>query len=146
MDKIDYELMKYLEKDARISIKELSKKVNLSQPAVSVRIKKLEESGCIRGYLTLIDPKIINKNLTCICLISSKNKITEQSFFDFVKKCPDIDECHCITGYYEFSLKISTESSFTLGVLLDTLRKKFGFKSVTYPIVKSIKGCMDNSL
>lgn len=139
MDKIDYEILKHLEKNARISIKELSKKVNLSQPAVSVRMKRLEETGCIRGYLTLIDPKTINKNLICICLLSSKNKIIEQSFFDFVNQCEDIDECHCVTGYYEFSLKISTESSFTLGVLLDTLRKKFGFKSVTYPIVKSIK-------
>ena len=97
MDKIDYEIMKHLEKNARISIKELSKKVNLSQPAVSVRMKKLEETGCIKGYLTLIDPKTINKNLICICLLSSKNKIIDQSFFDFVNQCEDIDECHCVT-------------------------------------------------
>lgn len=140
MDEIDREIINLLRKNARISIKEISREINLSQPSVSIRLKRLEKNNSIEGYFTSIDPKILNKNIVCVCFLSSKNDISESDFFDYVDSNPDIDECHYITGDGEFFMKISTESSLKLGELLDYLRKKYGFKTKTSQVVKSIKG------
>ena len=140
MDEIDYEILNLLRKNARISIKEISNTIKLSQPSVSVRLKKLEKNNVIKGYFTSIDPQVLNKNIICICLLYSKNNLDEKNFFDYVLNNENINECHCITGNKEFFMKISTSSSEELGNILDFLRKNFGLKTSTYQIVKSIKG------
>ena len=55
MDTIDNQILELLRRDARISVRELAKRVGLSPAPVSRRIDKLEKSGVIRGYVTLID-------------------------------------------------------------------------------------------
>jgi len=55
MDAIDQQILELLRHDARISVREIAKRVGLSPAPVSRRIDKLEKSGVIRGYVTLID-------------------------------------------------------------------------------------------
>ena len=55
MDRIDNQILELLRRDARISVREIAKRVGLSPAPVSRRIDKLEKSGVIRGYVTLID-------------------------------------------------------------------------------------------
>lgn len=56
LDYVDKEILNMLQRDARISIKEIAAKVFLSSPAVSSRISRLEEQGYIEGYHAVLNP------------------------------------------------------------------------------------------
>lgn len=125
LDNIDLNILKELTKDARIPISTISTRVNLSIPAVSERIKKLEKGGFIEGYTVILSPKKFDKTLICFSFISLKHSEADlKSFIEFVESNPDIMECHLITGEYEYILKIATHGPESLGSLLNSLRSK----------------------
>ncbi|MCK9443938.1 MAG: Lrp/AsnC family transcriptional regulator [Tissierellaceae bacterium] len=103
----------------------ISTKVNLSIPAVSERIKKLEKGGYIDKYTAILNPKKFNKNLTCFTFITLRyDKGKLEDFINLVKAEPDILECHSITGEYEYLLKIATDGPESLEKLLSNIRAK----------------------
>lgn len=125
LDEIDFGILEKLSKNARISISDISKEINLSVPAVSERIKKLEVNGFIENYTTVLNVKKFNKNLVCYTHLSLK--YSEGGFEKFkrlIRLEPDILECHQITGEYEYILKIITDSSESLANLLERLRSE----------------------
>jgi len=126
IDDIDTSILKELSEDARAPLSIISKKVNLSIPAVSERIKKLEKNGYIDKYTIILEPKKFNKNLTCYCFLTLKydEKVAVQDFSRLVRSEPDILECHTITGDYEFLLKIVTDGTDNLEKLLSKIRKE----------------------
>ena len=66
MDLIDIKILEVLQENARVSISDLSKKVNLSLSAVSERLKKLENSKIISKYTVILEPKLMDKHRTGI--------------------------------------------------------------------------------
>ena len=70
LDSIDVKILEVLQSNARISVSELSKKVNLSLSAVSERLKKLENGGVIEAYTTIIKPASMEKELSVLMLVS----------------------------------------------------------------------------
>lgn len=125
IDEIDLEIIKILQQDARVALSYISKQVNLSVPAVSERIKKLEGKGYIRKYTALLEAKKFDKNLTCFCFVTlNYMEKNIEIFKEIVKKEPDIIECHCITGKYEYLLKIMTKDTETLEKLLNLIREE----------------------
>lgn len=125
IDDIDLSILRELSKDARAPVSTISTKVNLSIPAVSERIKKLEKAGYINKYTTVLNPKMFNKNLTCFSLITLRYEEGKlDDFLEFVRTEPDIMECHLIAGEYEYLLKIITDGPESLGKLLSSIRMK----------------------
>lgn len=125
IDEIDLKIIIELSNNSRVPLSTISKHVNLSIPAISERIKKLEKNGYIEKYSTQLNPKKFNKNIICFSMLTLRYDEQElDSFFDFVKKEKDILECHLITGEYEYLLKIITDAPETLEKLLSSLRKK----------------------
>lgn len=125
LDSIDLNILRELAEDARVALSVISTRVNLSIPAVGERIKKLENGGYIEKYTVILNPEKFNKTLTCFTFISLRYSEAElESFKEFVQSNPEIMECHLITGEYEYILKIVTDSSHSLGDLLDSLRKR----------------------
>ena len=70
LDDLDLELLKRLQNDASVSKADLGRQLNLSQPAVHHRIKRLEERGFIRCYVALLDRALLDLDLTCFVQIS----------------------------------------------------------------------------
>lgn len=125
LDNIDLNILKELTKDARMPISTISTRVNLSIPAISERIKKLEKGGFIEGYTAILNLKKFGKTLTCFSFISLKHSEADlKTFMEFVETNEDIMECHLITGEYEYILKIVTQGPESLGILLNNLRSK----------------------
>ncbi len=125
LDEIDLSILNELSDDARMAISEISKKVNLSIPAVSERIKKLELNGYIEKYTTILDEKKFNKDLLCYTHLSLKySEGGVEKFKEIILSEPDVLECNQITGEYEYILKIITDSSDTLAELLEKLRSQ----------------------
>lgn len=125
IDDIDLNILKELSRNSRIPLSIISSRVNLSIPAISERIKKLEKNGYIEKYTLILNPKKFNKNLTCFTFVTLRYDEEQlESFIDFVRSEPDIVECNLITGEYEYILKIVTDDSESLGELLSELRIK----------------------
>ena len=108
LDATDKQLLQYLQDDSKQTNKELSNKLNLSVTAVYERIKKLERSGVISKYVSLIDKKKVDKAFVTFCSI----KLVQHSkdyVIDFEKEVANLDEvleCYHISGDYDYLLKV----------------------------------------
>ena len=111
LDQKDLAILKLLQDNARITVKEISDKVNLSTTPVYERIKWMEETGVIKQYATLIDPAKLNKKLMVIVYVSLKqhNKIAGSKFVRAINEMNEVLECYSISGEFDFMLKILVE-------------------------------------
>ncbi|QOS80619.1 Lrp/AsnC family transcriptional regulator [Paenibacillus sp. JNUCC31] len=107
MDQIDTNILFHLQNQARLSMTELGKLVGLSQPAVTERVKRLEESGVIEEYRTIISPQKIGKSSTSYLLFRTRDC---HAFLDFCCSSPEVVECHRVSGEHNYLLKIMTDS------------------------------------
>jgi len=111
LDQKDLAILKLLQYNARITVKEISDKVNLSTTPVYERIKWMEETGVIKRYATLIDPAKLNRRLMVIAYVSLKqhNKTAGSKFVKTINEMNEVLECYSISGEFDFMLKIVVE-------------------------------------
>lgn len=137
MDLIDIKILEVLQDNARVSISELSKKVNLSLSAVSERLKKLEHSNIISKYTVILEPKLMGKDLSVIISIGLESTSDTQAFLDFVQTEPEILECHYITGEYDYMLKVTTTNTHTLEMIMNRIKSFNGIKRTQTNVILS---------
>lgn len=116
MDKIDTKILRQLQLNAKISMKELAKNVHLSSPAVIERVKKLEEQGSIEGYTTKVNLKKMDRSIQAIILFKS---IDCKSLSNFCNAHPDVLECYRVAGEISYIVKLATYSVETLEQFID---------------------------
>ena len=111
LDQKDLAILKLLQHNARITVKEISDKVNLSTTPVYERIKWMEETGVIKQYATLVDPAKLNKHLMVIVYVSLKqhNKTAGSKFVKAINEMSEVLECYSISGEFDFMLKVLVE-------------------------------------
>lgn len=140
MDIIDVKILEVLQGNSRVSISELSKKVNLSLSAVSERLKKLESSNVIEKYTVILNSQALDKELSVIMNISLENPHLTSDFLEFVRAEDEILECHYVTGEYDYVLKITTRNTATLENLMNRIKGISGIKRTqTNVILSSVK-------
>ena len=111
LDNKDLAILRLLQENARITVKEISDKVHLSTTPVHERIKRLEESGVIKQYATLLDYTKVKKGLMVICYVSLKqhSKNAGDKFIKTINELEEVIECYNISGEFDFMLKVVTE-------------------------------------
>ena len=111
LDKMDVAILKLLQKNARMTVKEMSEQIHLSTTPIHERIKRLEQSGVIKQYAALLNHTKVRKGLMVICYISLKqhSKNAGVSFIKSIQAMPEIVECFNISGEFDFMLKIVAE-------------------------------------
>ncbi len=111
LDKKDMAILKLLQENARITVKEISQKIHLSTTPVHERIKRMEESGVIKQYVTLLDHSKVKKGLTVICYVSLKehSKNAGNKFIKTIHELNEVTECYNISGEFDFMLKVICE-------------------------------------
>jgi len=97
VDEADWQILEELQQDARLSFSEIARRVNLSQPTVAERVRRLEEMGIITGYHACIDTSAIGLP------VSAYIRLTVPSYAvskvdEIIKGNGSIEECHRITG------------------------------------------------
>ena len=120
IDDTDIKILKELQQDSRLSIRELSKRVNLSPPSVAERIRKLEDSGIIEGYTIKINETALGLNLQCIIQIDLKNSEFEK-FKDFIYNHPRVNFCYRIAGHSCILVKLSAKSILEIEEFVDSV-------------------------
>ncbi len=111
IDEKDLQLLKLLQENAKLTVKELAQEISLSLSPAYERIKRLEQEGYIRKYAAILDAEKLNRGFMVLCQI--KLKIHDKSVgHDFVKEILKIDEvveCFNISGDYDFFLKVQAK-------------------------------------
>ena len=108
IDAYDIAILREVQQNAKITVKELSEKVNLSPTPVFERLKKLEKEGYIAGYHARLNPKLLGLNLTVMCYVSLRyhQKDLIEIFMREVVRFPEVRECFHIAGMYDFLLRV----------------------------------------
>jgi Lrp/AsnC family transcriptional regulator, leucine-responsive regulatory protein len=118
LDDTDRKIIGELLADGRVSLAELGRRVNLSPPAVTERVKRLERNGVLTGYTAEIDLRKLGYPLTAIVRIKpSPGQLPRIP--ELAEQIPEVSECHRITGEDCFYLKIHLRSIDELSGLLD---------------------------
>ena len=137
IDIIDVKILDVLQKNARVSISELSKQVNLSLSAVSERLKKLESSDVIEQYTTIINPAAMNKDLSVLMLVRLENSSRPTDILAFAERTEEILECHHITGEFDYALKIVTKNTSSLEALMTKIKGIEGVRHTSTNVILS---------
>lgn len=108
LDATDLAILRELQKQARITVKELAAKVNLSPTPVHERMRRLERSGIIRQYVALLDRAKLGRGLMVICYLSLRqhNKEAGSRFIASILDMNEVQECLTISGEFDFMLKV----------------------------------------
>lgn len=112
LDAKDISILKILQQNARATNAEISKQVHLSTSPTFDRIKRLEQHGFIKQYVTLVDNAKVNRGLMAICYVSLKehNKVAGSKFIKSILAMPEVIECYSISGEFDFMLKVVGEN------------------------------------
>lgn len=137
LDEIDVKILDLLQKHGRTRRNDLAEKVGLSLPAVSERLRKLEESGIISGYFAKVDHKQLGKDITAFVVVTVDSSKHFNAFIDHVDNTDDILECHAITGEGTHIVKVRTENTASLEKLLAKIQSWQGVVKTTTSLVLS---------
>jgi len=108
MDQIDRRILRVLQEDGRITNQALAQRCGLSSAACFERVKRLRESGVIKGYAALLDPAKLDRALMIFIevLLDRTTDDVFTAFADHVRRLPDVLECHMVAGGFDYLLKV----------------------------------------
>lgn len=112
LDEKDLRILRLLQQNARITVKEISETIHLSTTPVHERIKRMEETSVIKQYAALLDASKVKKGLMVICYVSLKehNKNAGTKFIKTIHELTEVVECYNISGEFDFMLKVVAEN------------------------------------
>ncbi|MBC8032919.1 MAG: Lrp/AsnC family transcriptional regulator [Chitinophagaceae bacterium] len=112
LDEKDLAILRLLQQNARITVREIATAIHLSTTPVHERIKRMEETGVIKQYATLLDNNKVKKGLMVICYVSIKahSKISGTKFIRSIHEMNEVVECYSISGEFDFMLKVVAEN------------------------------------
>ena len=108
LDEIDLQILRILQKNAKLTTKELAEKVNLTPTPVFERQRRLEKKGYIRKYVAILDAERLNQGLLVFCKVKLKHinhEIADQ-FTHRIQRIPEVTECYNTSGQYDYLLKV----------------------------------------
>jgi Lrp/AsnC family leucine-responsive transcriptional regulator len=122
MDELDRKILRCLCENARMSASAIGARVNLSVSAVIERIRKMEHSGIIRQYTALVNPTCMGRDICAYISVSLEHPKYNEGFAHAVRHNPHIDECHYVTGDFDFLVKVAVDSTRSLESVLGEIK------------------------
>jgi Lrp/AsnC family transcriptional regulator, leucine-responsive regulatory protein len=120
LDQIGLKILSVLQKNARIPLSRIGKKVGLSAPAVAERMRKLEESGIIKGYHARIAPETVGRSVAAYINLTTDSR-NYKAVESLATDMPEITSCHCISGDASFMIHVQVEDLPTLDSVVESL-------------------------
>ncbi|MEA1848551.1 MULTISPECIES: Lrp/AsnC family transcriptional regulator [Chryseobacterium] len=108
LDDKDLQLLRLLQNDSKLTVKELAKEVNLSPSPVFERVKRLEQEGYIKKYAAILDAEKLNLGFTVYCQLKlkSNDSYLAVEFEREILEIEEVAECYSISGDFDFLLKV----------------------------------------
>jgi Lrp/AsnC family leucine-responsive transcriptional regulator len=120
LDSVDWQILCELQQDARLSYAEIGRRVGMSAPAVMERVRRLEDAGIIGGYTVRLDVARLGLPIQAIVRVRFPGDRYPQ-MLKLIKDCPEILECHHVTGDDCLVMKIAVASVGDLEPLIGRL-------------------------
>ncbi|QBN18581.1 Lrp/AsnC family transcriptional regulator [Flavobacterium nackdongense] len=108
LDETDKKILRLLQEDAHLTLKDIAGKINLSLTPVHDRMKRMEKEGIIEKYVTILNKKKLGQNLIIYCqvtLIKQTHDISE-GFNQSIMNMPEVLECNFVSGNFDYLLKV----------------------------------------
>ena len=137
LDHIDLTLLEVLQEQGRTKRNTLAEKTGLSVPAVSERLKKLEDGWIIIGYRAVVDQRRLGFDVTAFIVVTVDSSKHYQSFLNRVRATPEVIECHAITGEGTHLLKVRSTNTGALERLLSQIQSWSGVTRTLTSVVLS---------
>jgi Lrp/AsnC family leucine-responsive transcriptional regulator len=112
LDDTDLQILRTLQKNAKLTTKELADAVHLTPTPVFERQKRLEKRGYIKKYVAILDAEKLGKGLLVFVKVKLKqiNHEIADAFVRRIKRMPEVTECYNTSGAYDYLLKVRAES------------------------------------
>jgi Lrp/AsnC family leucine-responsive transcriptional regulator len=143
LDKRDIKILKLLQKNCRMTAKEIAKKIGSPITTVYAKIKRMEELGVIKQYKAILDSKKLDKGAAAFILTSfvyrpgGRGKpLSQRDVAKQIAAFPEVQEVHIITGGWDILIKVKADHVDTLGkFVMDKLRMVEGVENTLSCIV-----------
>ncbi|WP_442599886.1 Lrp/AsnC family transcriptional regulator [Neobacillus sp. D3-1R] len=109
IDDIDRKILDELHHNSRLSMSELGRRINLSSPSVTERVRQMESFGIIKSYTVELDYEKLGLPIQCMVEATVKNG-DYKSFKNFIQKLPNVQFCYRIAGNACYMLKLHFET------------------------------------
>lgn len=108
LDDTDRKILRILQRNSDLTVKELAAKLHLSTSPTFERQKRLERDGYIERYMAVLNPRKVGNGIMVLCNIRLKQHSQEliQEFMDVVQNLEEITECYNTSGDYDFLIKV----------------------------------------
>ena len=134
LDDLDRKIISSLQIDGRIPFSRLAKHLRVSESTIYLRIKKLRDSGVLRGFTVDIDHRRLGKDTIAYVFVKTSPK-QHQRASKVIMNIDDIYEIHEITGEYQLILKIIADSRRKLNEIVRRLRRVDGVREIYVALV-----------
>jgi Lrp/AsnC family leucine-responsive transcriptional regulator len=143
LDKLDRNILRIMQQEGRISMKELGERVGLSITPCIERVKRMERDGVITGYYTKVSPAALGAKLLVFVEITLNQKSASafEQFRREVLQIPEVQECHLVSGDFDYLIKARIHEMAEYRKLLgDMLLQLPGAaQSKSYVVMEEIK-------
>jgi DNA-binding Lrp family transcriptional regulator len=108
LDETDKKILRLLQEDAHLTLKDIANQISLSLTPVHDRVKRLEKEGIIEKYVSILNKKKLGKNLTVYCQVTlvKQNYDISEGFNQAILNMPEVVECNFVSGNFDYMLKI----------------------------------------
>ena len=108
LDETDRKILRILQRNSDLTVKELAAKLHLSTSPTFERQKRLERDGYIERYMAVLNPRKVGNGIMVLCNIRLKQHSQEliQEFMNVVQNLEEITECYNTSGDYDFLIKV----------------------------------------
>ena len=129
LDKKDIEILRIVQRNSKITTREIARQLNIPVTTVFTRIKKLEQKGIIKEYRAILNEKKLGKGTTAFILASfsyrtqNKELLSQRELAREIAKFPEVQEVHIITGDWDLLIKVKAKNVEAIGkFVIDKLR------------------------
>ena len=109
LDKFDFAILRELQRDARMSLQEISQAVGLTSSPCWARIKRMEDAGVIEGYSVRVNPALVGLPDTVIVQVTLDSH-SDEALFEFgraLEQIPEVLEAFLVSGDYDYYVRIA---------------------------------------
>jgi len=150
LDKKDLEILDMLQRNCKLTTKEIARQIDSPVTTVFAKIKRMEELGIIKAYKAVLDAKKLEKGTTAFVLVSFSyrtvgSEASQRQIAKEISKFPEVQEVHIITGDWDILVKIKAKDVDAIGeFIVDKLRTLRGIeKTLTCMVFDSLKESTD---
>ena len=137
IDDLDRKILDFLQKDGRMAASHIADELDISIPTVTDRIKKLSESGVIKGFQVTLDPKLLGLDVSAIITVISGSSEHYKEVIQAARNTPEVVQCYSTTGKGSHTLIIVATNSKALEELLRKIQNWPGVSRTETQVILS---------